>query len=193
MSLDDQDAKTPGPAAAGPQPAADAQTRDALFAFLDAQAIAHRTVEHPAIFTVDEGRDLKRQWPGGHSKNLFLKDKRGDLFLAVALGETRVDLVGLGKRLGAKGRLSFGKPELMTATLGVVPGAVTPFTLINRSAQALKAVILDSALLATDPVWFHPLENTASTAISAADLRRFVISCGFEPQIIDLSAPLGEG
>lgn len=165
-------------------------SRAALFAFLDQHAIAHRTVEHPPIFTVEEGRDLKRQWPGGHSKNLFLKDKRGDLFLATALGETKVDLVGLGKRIGAKGRLSFGKPELMTATLGVIPGAVTPFALINESAKALKAFILDAALMTQDPVWFHPLENTASTAIAPDDLQNFARACGFQPEIINLAAPL---
>lgn len=162
-----------------------------LFAFLDARRIAHRTVEHEAIFTVEEGRDLKRQWPGGHSKNLFLKDKAGGLFLAVALGETRVDLVGLGKRLGAKGRLSFGKPELMTATLGVIPGAVTPFALINESARALATVIVDTAILACDPMWFHPLENTASTAVSPPDFLSFLNACGVEPLILDLARPTG--
>lgn len=166
-----------------------AATRDDLCAFLDRLGVHHRTVEHEAIFTVEEGRELKRQWAGGHSKNLFLKDKKGALYLAVALGETRVDLVGLGKRLGAKGRLSFGKPDLMTETLGVIPGAVTPFALMNESARALTAVILDTALLAHDPVWFHPLENTASTAVSPGDLQGFVEACGFQPRIIDLAAP----
>lgn len=166
-----------------------AKTRADLFAFLDEAAIGHRTVEHPAIFTVEEGRDFKKDMPGGHSKNLFLKDKKGVLYLATALSETKVDLVGLGKRLGAKGRLSFGKPELMTATMGVIPGAVTPFALLNESAKALSTVVLDKALLAHDPVWFHPLENTASTAVSPPDLVRFVEACGFEPHIIDLAAP----
>lgn len=123
-------------------------------------------------------------------KNLFLKDKKGALYLAVALGETRVDLVGLGKLLGAKGRLSFGKPELMTQTMGVIPGAVTPFALMNESARVLTAVVLDTALLAQEPVWFHPLENTASTAVAPADLVRFVAACGFQPKIVDLAAPL---
>jgi len=166
-----------------------AATRADLFVFLDKLGISHRTVEHSPIFTVEEGRELKKQWPGGHSKNLFVKDKRGTLFLAIALSDTRVDLVGLGKRLGAKGRLSFGKPDLMTETLGVIPGAVTPFTLMNESAKAVTTVILDTALLAADPVWFHPLENNASTAISAKDLVSFVKECGFEPEIIDLANP----
>ncbi|NWG70532.1 MAG: prolyl-tRNA synthetase associated domain-containing protein [Parvularculaceae bacterium] len=164
-------------------------TRAELFAHLDQLGIHHKTVEHPAIFTVEEGRDLKRQWPGGHSKNLFLKDRADRLFLAVALGETRVDLTGLGRRLGSKGRLSFGAPTLMTATLGVIPGAVTPFALVNPSARALERVIVDSALLAAAPVWFHPLENTASTAVSPADFLTFLRSCGFEPLILPLAAP----
>ncbi len=166
------------------------KTRQMLFDYLDQLDVVHRTVDHPAIFTVEEGRDYKRNMPGGHSKNLFVKDKKGVLTLAVASSETRVDLVGLGKALGAKGRLSFGKPELMTQTLGVIPGAVTPFALFNDNAQALAQVVLDTNLLAHDPVWFHPLENTASTAVSAKDLIRFVKSCGFEPQILDLAAPL---
>ncbi|MEM9618359.1 MAG: prolyl-tRNA synthetase associated domain-containing protein [Pseudomonadota bacterium] len=166
------------------------KSRDELFAYLDRLGVRHKTVAHPAIFTVEEGRDFKKDMPGGHSKNLFLKDKKSALTLAVAWSDTRVDLVGLGKAIGAKGRLSFGKPELMTATLGVIPGAVTPFALFNESAKALAQVILDEALLAHDPVWFHPLENTASTAISPKDLVAFVESCGFSPQIRNLAAPL---
>lgn len=164
-------------------------TRADLFALLDRADIAHRTVEHPAIFTVEEGRELKTQWPGGHSKNLFLKDKADALYLAVALGETRVDLVGLGRRLGAKGRLSFGRPELMTATLGVIPGAVTPFALMNDTARALARVIVDANILRHDPMWFHPLENTASTAVSPADFMKFLAAVGVAPLVVDLAAP----
>ncbi|GJL93639.1 MAG: DNA-binding protein [Hyphococcus sp.] len=166
-----------------------AKSRDELFTYLDGLEIAHKTIEHPAFFTVEDGAAFKSDYPGGHSKNLFLKDKKGSLTLAVALAQTRVDLVGLGKAIGAKGRLSFGKPELMTATLGVIPGAVTPFSLINSGSKALDRVILDKALIAEAPLWFHPLENTASTAISPDDLVRFIESCGFTPQIVDLAAP----
>ena len=163
-----------------------------LFAMLDRLGLAHRTVEHPAVFTVDEGRGHKAAMPGGHSKNLFLKDKKGVLTLAVAHCDTRADLVGLGKAIGSRGRLSFGKPELMTETLGVIPGSVTPFALMNATAEALAAVILDRSLLAHDPVWFHPLENTASTAVSPDGLVRFIEACGFSPRIEDLAAPLGQ-
>ncbi len=168
-----------------------AKTRSDLFAFLDALRIPHRTVEHPPIFTVDEGRDFKSSMPGGHSKNLFLKDKKDRLFLAVAHCDTPVDIVGYGKAAGAKGRLSFGKPALMTATLGVIPGAVTPFALVNAGASALTGVAVDTALLSWPAVWFHPLENTASTAVAPRDLLRFIEACGHAPRLVDLAAPLG--
>lgn len=164
-------------------------TRAALFARLDALGIAHRTVEHPPVFTVEEGRDMKSSMPGGHSKNLFLKDKKDRLFLAVCHCDTPVNLVGYGKVAGAKGRLSFGKPDLMTATLGVIPGAVTPFALINESARALAEVAVDAALLRWDAVWFHPLDNTASTAVSPDGLLAFIRACGFEPRLLDLQNP----
>jgi len=165
-------------------------SRKDLFAFLDRHSVTHRTVDHPAVFTVDESRAHQASMPGGHSKNLFLKDKKGALFLATALSETRIDLVGLGKRLGAKGRLSFGKPEIMTATLGVIPGAVTPFALINESAKRLAGFVLDSALMDCNRLWFHPLENTASTAVSPEGLLKFVAACGVAPLIVDLANPL---
>lgn len=165
-------------------------TRADLFAQLDRLGIESRTVDHPAVFTVAEGREMKLALPGGHSKNLFLKDKGDRLYLASALAETEVDLVGLGKRLGSKGRLSFGRPDLMTQTLGVIPGAVTPFALMNDSARALSRFVLDKNILAREPLWFHPLENTASTAVSAADFLKFLAALGVEPLIIDLARPL---
>jgi len=166
-----------------------AKTRTELLASLDRLGVDCRTVDHKPVFTVEEGRDLNKTLPGGHSKNFFLKDKKGALTLAVAHADTKVDLVGLGRRLGARGRLSFGKPDLMMSVLGVIPGAVTPFTLINDSAAALAHVVFDPALMAHDPVWFHPLENTASTAIAPGDLIKFAKNFGFHPQIIDLASP----
>ena len=127
--------------------------------------------------------------PGGHSKNLFLKDKKDRLFLAVAHCDTAVDIVGYGRSAGARGRLSFGRPDLMTATLGVIPGAVTPFALINDGAKALTEIAVDTALMGWDEVWFHPLENKASTAVATADLLRFIRACGVEPRLVDLARP----
>lgn len=166
-----------------------AKTRDELFRFFDSLAIAHRTVEHPPIFTVEEGRSYKASMPGGHSKNLFLKDKKDRLFLAVAHCDTPVDIVGYGRAAGSKGRLSFGRPDLMTATLGVIPGAVTPFALINETARSISEVAVDAALMRWDAVWFHPLENTASTAVAPSDLLKFIRACGFAPRLLDLAAP----
>ncbi|MDZ7629460.1 MAG: prolyl-tRNA synthetase associated domain-containing protein [Parvularculaceae bacterium] len=160
-----------------------------LFARLDALGLEHRTVNHPAIFTVEEGRSFKAAMPGGHSKNLFLKDKKDRLFLAICHCDTDVDLVAYGKLAGAKGRLSFGKPDLMTATLGVLPGAVTPFALVNESAGALTEVAVDTALMGWPEVWFHPLENTASTAVAPEALLAFIRACGFEPRLVDLGKP----
>lgn len=166
------------------------KTRAELLAFLDTIGVAHRTVEHPPIFTVEEGRDYKASMPGGHSKNLFLKDKKDRLFLAVAHCDTAVDIVAFGKAAGSKGRLSFGRPDLMTATMGVIPGAVTPFALINETAKSLSGVALDRALFGWETVWFHPLENNASTAVSPDDLLKFIRACGFEPRILDLENPV---
>ncbi len=156
-----------------------AATPEDLFARLDALGIAHVTHEHRPVFTVDEGRDLKASMPGGHSKNLFLKDKKGALFLLCALGETQIDLNAVSKLIGA-GRFSFGSAELLGEALGVTPGSVTIFALINDPDQRVR-LLLDEALLAHDPVNFHPLRNDATTAISPGDLLRFLESVGRYP------------
>ena len=115
-------------------------TPDDLFAFLDRLGIAHQTVTHPPLFTVEESQALRGQIPGGHTKNLFLKDKKGTLFLVVALEDALIDLKSLHRRLGATGRFSFGSADLMHQTLGVVPGSVTPFGLINDTGVQVTVV-----------------------------------------------------
>ncbi len=150
-----------------------------LFARFDALGIAHRTIQHRPVFTVEEGVDLKASMPGGHSKNLFLRDKKGALFLLCALGETKIDLNAVSKLIGV-GRFSFGSAELLSRHLGVTPGSVTLFALINDPDRAVT-LLLDDALLAHDPVCFHPLRNDATTAISPADLLRFIASLGRAP------------
>lgn len=160
--------------------------RQALFARLEELGIAATTVEHEPVFTVAQSQDLRDGLPGAHTKNLFLTDKDGRALLVVAKDDTRVDLKSLAKRLGL-GRLSFGKPELLLALLGVTPGAVTPFALINDS-HARVAVVMDAALLDFAEVNFHPLENTATTRIASADLMRFIRACGHEPKVMALSS-----
>ena len=159
------------------------KTRDDLFALFAALGIAHRTVEHPAVFRVGEGEDLKADMPGGHTKNLFLKDAKGQLWLVSALQDTRIDLKALPRAIGAA-RLSFGSAETMAAALGVTPGSVTAFALVNDPRGRVRFV-LDRDLAQADPVNFHPLENTATTAISQTDFRRFLSALGVEPLIVD--------
>jgi len=161
-------------------------TREDLLARLDALGIAATTVEHPPMFTVEDSQNLRGEIPGAHSKNLFLKCKKGTLWLVVALEDARIDLKRLHTRIGS-GRLSFGKADLLLETLGVMPGSVTPFALINDTGQKVR-VVLDQGLMAHDMLNFHPLENTATTSISSAGLLTFIRDCGHEPAIVDVNA-----
>ena len=156
-----------------------------LFARLDQLGIAYRTHRHPPVFTVAEAVALRGALPGGHTKNLFLKDKKGGLWLAVMLEERRTDLKQLADALGAP-RFSFGSGELLHEVLGVRPGSVTPFALINDATRRVT-LVLDEGMLAHDPLNYHPLENDRTTAIAPGDLLRFVASCGHEPRILDLA------
>lgn len=160
-------------------------TRADLFAFLDDLGIAHETIEHPAVFTVAESAHLRARIEGGKSKNLFLKDKKGRLFLLTAEDEAEIDLKRLHEKLGAQGRLSFASAELLEQVWGVTPGSVTPFGAIN-DREARVTVALDSGLMAKGRVNFHPLQNTATTAVSAEDLMRFLRATGHEPIVVDL-------
>jgi Ala-tRNA(Pro) deacylase len=163
------------------------KTRDDLFALFDDLGIVHRTLEHPAVFRVGEGEAITAALPGGHTKNLFLKDAKGQLWLVSALQDARIDLKALPRAIGSA-RLSFGAAELMQAALGVTPGSVTAFGLINDADHRVRFV-LDAALAASDPVNFHPMTNTATTAISQADFRRFLTAVGAAPLIVDFEAP----
>jgi len=161
-------------------------TRQDLLARLAELGIATTTLEHEAVFTVAESSRLERELPGGHTKNLFLKDKKDRLYLVVALGHAHIDLKGLHKALGSD-RLSFGKPELLMEVLGVPAGSVTPFALINDKARRVT-VILDADMMRHERLNFHPLENTATTNIAREDLLRFVSACGHAPRTMAVSS-----
>jgi Ala-tRNA(Pro) deacylase len=154
-------------------------TPEDLFARFDALGIRAATTPHRPVFTVEEGRDLKAQMPGGHSKNLFLKDKKGAFFLLCALGDTVIDLNAVSKLIGA-GRFSFGNAELLMRRLGVTPGSVTLFALINDPERKVT-LILDEGFFGYDLVNFHPLRNDATTAITPADMLKFIESLGRTP------------
>jgi Ala-tRNA(Pro) deacylase len=166
-------------------------TRQDLFDRLAELEIETNTVEHEALFTVAESSRLERELAGAHTKNLFLKDEGGDLFLVVAQAATRVDLKGLARTLGAR-RFSFGKPELLMEALGVSPGSVTAFAILNDRCHRVRMVI-DAELMGHQTINFHPLENTATTSIARDDLMRFIRSCGHEPRIVALAGTRTSG
>jgi Ala-tRNA(Pro) deacylase len=156
-------------------------TPDALFAFLDRLGIAHTTTPHPPLFTVEQSRALRGSIPGGHTKNLFLKDKRDSVFLVVAPEDASVDLKTLHHRLGA-GRFSFGSADLMRELLGVEPGAVTPFGVINDTGMRIQ-VVLDAGMMEHAVLNYHPLVNTMTTSIARDDLVKFLTETGHVPRI----------
>lgn len=159
-------------------------TERELFAHLERLGIEVATTRHPPVFTVAEAKALRGQLPGAHTKNLFLKDKKQALWLVVALEDRVIDLKALRHRIGAA-PLSFASAETLRATMGVDPGSVTPFALIN-DAEASVRVVLDAEMMAADILNFHPLTNSATTSITAAGLLAFIRSCGHEPRIVDL-------
>jgi len=174
----------PDPARTVPGLPAPEARENAFYERLRALGIAWTTHAHAPVFTVEEAQELRGSLPGIHTKNLFLKDKKGGLWLVVAREELRIDLNALAKLLGAP-RFSFGPAELLAEILGVPPGAVTPFALMN-DREAKVRTVLDEALLAGDPLNFHPLRNDRTAAIAANDLLRFLGDCGHEPAIVTL-------
>jgi len=156
-------------------------TQTDLFAFLDDLGIAHNTVRHAPVFTVEEAKAHRGAIAGAHTKNLFLKDKQDRLFLAVTLEDCAVDLKALGPMIGA-GRLSFASADLLRAHLGIEPGSVTPFALINDRTARVEPV-LDQAMLECPVLNFHPLSNDATTTIAGVDLLRFITVTGHRPRI----------
>ncbi|HTS40946.1 MAG TPA: prolyl-tRNA synthetase associated domain-containing protein [Xanthobacteraceae bacterium] len=163
-------------------------TPDELFAYLDRLGIAHKTVTHPPLFTVEQSRAMRGQIPGGHTKNLFLKDKKDTLYLVTAPEDASIELKSLHRVLGASGRFSFGSSHLLLETLGVTPGAVTPFGAVNDSGHRVT-VVLDDALLKRDIINCHPLVNTMTTSISRDGLLKFLEATGHPPRILAVAAP----
>jgi Ala-tRNA(Pro) deacylase len=162
------------------------RTRKELLALLGALDVAALTHDHPAVFRVGEGEDIKAAIPGTHTKNLFLKDAKGQLWLISAADRTVIDLRRLHQVIGSA-RLSFGSAELMEQTLGVTPGSVTAFALINDTDHRVRFV-LDRVLAEAERVNFHPLTNTATTGVDQAGFRTFLAAVGVSPMIVDFAA-----
>jgi len=160
-------------------------TPEKLLAALDDLGLNTSTLHHEAVFRVGEGEGIKDQLPGAHTKNLFLKDDKGQLWLISAEQTTRIDLKALPKAIGS-GRLSFGSPERLFAALGVTPGSVTALALVNDPDHKV-IFLLDKTLAEAEIVNFHPLTNTATTALSQADFRKFLASLGRELRVVDFA------
>ena len=169
-------------ASPAPEPAYD---RDRLLAWMAGRGIAQTTHDHPAVFRVEEGLELKAALPGAHTKNLFLKDKKGRLWLISARQDTVIDLKRADKWIGSA-RLSFGNEALLWETLGVRPGSVTALGLINDPDHRVTFV-LDQALWDADIVNFHPLTNTATTALAQEEFRKVLAAMGREPMVVDFA------
>ena len=148
------------------------KTPEGLLRRLNNLGLNTQTVDHPPVFTAEEAKALRGEIAGSHTKNLFLRNKKGAMWLVVCLEDRKVDLKDLGERLGA-GRLSFGSAERLMKYLGVVPGAVTPFGVINDKEGAVR-VALDRKILEHEPLNFHPLDNAKTTSIAAADFMQFL-------------------
>ena len=158
---------------------------DDLVARLSSLGISVARHDHPPLRTVEESRRLRGELPGGHCKNLFLRDKKKRSWLAVTLEDRQVDLARLQKLVGSA-RLSFGRPERLMEALGIEPGAVSPFALVNDPDRRV-AVVLDAAMMRLPLLNFHPLVNTQTVTIATEDLRRFVADCGH--QVIEVEFP----
>ena len=162
------------------------KTRADLMALLDSLGVEHSTFDHPAVFRVGEGEEIKAAIPGAHTKNLFLKDAKGQLWLISAADRTVIDLKRLHQVIGSA-RLSFGSAELMEEALGVTPGSVTAFAMINDGGRRVR-LVLDRTLAEADRVNFHPLTNTATTGVAQAGFRKFLAAAGVTPLVVDFQA-----
>ena len=162
------------------------KTRNDLFQLLDRLQIAVTTVDHPPLFTVQESQALRGTIPGAHTKNLFMKDKKGRYFLLTVAEDAEIDLKSVHKVIGASGRVSFGSSERLMELLGVSPGSVTVFGLINDDDGAVT-IVLDATLMENATINAHPLSNDATTSIARDDLLRFIRETGHEPLILNLA------
>ena len=165
---------------------------DDLIAYLADLGIETTSVDHPALHTVEDSRALRGDIAGGHTKNLFVKDKKGRVFLLVLEEDAVVDLKRVHERIGAQGRVSFGSADLLEEVWGVKPGAVTPFGAINDQAGDVR-VVLDEAMMRHERLNFHPLVNTRTTGLRSADLVKFLRATGHEPLIVALGQDQAAG
>ena len=153
---------------------------------LRARNIQSSTISHAPMRTVEDSKTFRDGVPGGYSKNLFLRNKKGKMWLVTLHEDRQIDLRDLGTMIGA-GRVSFASRERLMHYLGVIPGAVTPLAVANDHSGTVQ-LVLDKLLLELDPLHFHPCDNSKTITLQADDLLKFVDSCGHPPQVIDFGA-----
>lgn len=157
-----------------------------LMARLDDLKIPYALHHHKAVFTVAEAETVEHDIPGTHCRNLFLRDKKKNNFLVVLRNETDVDIKKLQPLIGAD-KLSFGSADRLFEYLGVRPGSVCPYAIVNDTQHQVK-IFLEKGMLEGDRVNYHPLLNTMTIGTTPADLLRFIESAGHTPHVIDLTA-----
>lgn len=165
-------------------------TPEDLLALLKAQGIDFTLYNHEAVFSVAESEKVDMAIPGAHTRNLFVRDKKENMFLVTLMSDTKIDLGLLAPLIGA-GRLSFGSPDRLMKYLGVTPGSVTPFSIMNDKDHKVT-LVLDQEMMKKDIVNYHPLLNTMTVGLTPADLLKFLENTGRAPQIIDLTPAHGE-
>lgn len=159
-------------------------TPDDVLRRLGSLGVETTTHDHPPLFTVEQSKALRGGLPGGHCKNLFLRDRKSRMWLVVCREDLVIDMKALGPKIGAD-RLSFGSAERLMRVLGVIPGAVSPFALIN-DADRQVTVILDKRMLDLSPLNYHPISNEMTTAVTPDGLMAYIRSCGHDPKVVDL-------
>ncbi|PZP56588.1 MAG: hypothetical protein DI586_03260 [Micavibrio aeruginosavorus] len=167
-----------------------AMTAEKLLSCLKALGIGFTLYKHRAVFSVGEAKDVDEAIPGAHTRNLFVRDKKERMFLITLMAHTKIDMKKLAELLGV-GRLSFGSPERLVKYLGVTPGSVTPFSIVNDRGHQVT-LVLDKEMMDNDIVNYHPLVNTMTVGLTPSDLLKFLENCGCVPQIMDLQAASGE-
>lgn len=170
----------------------DATSQARLAAIFTALGIDPPTVEHEAAFSVDDSRELRGTIPGVHTKNLFLKDKKGRLFLVTAPEDAALDLKGIHTAIGGRGRVSFASAEAMAQYLGIAPGSVSPLALLNDTAGAVTCV-LHPAVAEAALVNVHPLRNTATVTLTRDEFAAFLAHIDHAPLVVALPTPAATG
>lgn len=161
-----------------------------IYQVLDGLGISYQVTEHEAAFTVEQADRFYGHLEGGHSKNLFLRNKKGSQhYLLVAGSHRPVNLKAI-RGLVAESTLSFASPERLLKYLGLTPGSVSPLGLINDPARHVK-VLLDAGLMQHERLNFHPNINTATLTLETGDFRRFLAHTGHQVSEVDLDGACG--